>query len=195
MSSFAPPPQGQPQGQPHHQPQYAAPVGQPYQQPMAPQPPVKRKRHWKAPTFIGIGAFVIGILIGGAGGSGDPSPTVTVTADGEAGAPVTESQEYKDLAAERDALQKQVDDAAAAAAQAEAPAGLTNGMYIVGTDLEPGRYSMVGQDSLAYVDQKDGDDFLVQEVAGEGETIIVDIADVPGSLVSFSGVTQITKVG
>lgn len=148
MSSFAPPPQGQPHGQPH-QPQYQVPQGQPYQQPMAPHPgpqvpaPVKRKRHWKAPTFIGIGAFVLGILIGGAGGgdgapSAEPAPTVTV--DGEA-PPVTESQEYKDLAAERDALQAQVDKAAAAEAEVAAN-GITEGTWTVGTDIEPGTYKV-----------------------------------------------------
>lgn len=150
MSTFAPPPAGQhPQqpGQPHMPPQYGASQQFPPPGFAGPPAPVKRKRHWKAPTFIGIGTFVLGLMIGGAGGSDSPTPTATatetVTAEAEPAEapPVTESQEYKDVVAQRDALQKQVDDAAAAEA-AVAAAGITEGTWTVGVDVEPGTYKV-----------------------------------------------------
>lgn len=201
MSSFAPQPPGdQPQQRHQPHPHQSAPQP-PYGQPGIPAPEAgtpKRKRAWKAPTFIGIGAFVLGTLIGSAGGASSPSadsaPTVAAAGQSEG---VSQDQ-YQALVAERDNLKGQVqqlqDAEAEAKAQAAAPAGLVNGDYIVGQTIEPGRYSMTVTD-LGYVDQQNGDDFLAQEVGQAGETMIVDVQDVPGSIVSFQGVTAITKVG
>jgi hypothetical protein len=75
------------------------------------------------------------------------------------------------------------------------PTGLQAGMYIVGTELEPGRYSMICGEWGGYVDQKDGDDYLAQEVGSDGARILVDIENVPGSIVTFSRVTDIQKIG
>ena len=53
-----------------------------------PSPPTEpRKRRWPLPTLVGVGAFLLGLLIGVAGGGGDaqttaassPAATVTVT--------------------------------------------------------------------------------------------------------------------
>ncbi|MBD5785072.1 hypothetical protein IF650_02660 [Cellulosimicrobium terreum] len=178
----------------------------------------KRRRHWMAPTFVGIGALVVGILIGTAAGGSDEPPVFVDSAgstESTTEVDVTASDEYQALVEERDALQGQVadlegqvdglekdagaaqDEAEKAAEKAKAPAGLGNGQYIVGDTIEPGRYTMSVEDDgiVGYVDQQDGDDFLAQEVGEPGETIVVDIADAPGSIVTFRDVTGITKLG
>jgi len=49
---------------------------------------------------------------------------------------------------------------------------------------------------IGYVDQTNGDEYLAQESAVDaGTAIVVDLVDVPGSIVEFSGVEGITKVG
>jgi hypothetical protein len=62
--------------------------------PIPPTEPTKRR--WLLPTFVGVGAFVVGLLIGAAAGSGDdqptaeptePTATVTVTATAAPAAP------------------------------------------------------------------------------------------------------------
>lgn len=161
------------------------------------QPVVKRRRRWVTPV-VGAAALVVGIAIGSAGGGSSDAPT-------SASADVTKSAEYQALVSERDALAQQVEDLSATPAEAPAaeapaaPAGLTNGDYVVGTNIEPGRYTMTVQDSvipIGYVDQTNGEDFLAQESASDvGASIVVDIVDVPGSIVEFSGVENITKVG
>jgi hypothetical protein len=160
---------------------------------------VKRRR-WVTPV-VGAFALVVGIMIGSAGGGSSDTPS--------ASAPdVTTTDEYRALAAERDDLAAQVEDltageqpAAEAPAEepADAPAALTNGDYIMGTNIEPGRYTMTVADGaipIGYVDQTNGDEYLAQESAVDaGTAIVVDLVDVPGSIVEFSGVEGITKVG
>lgn len=174
--------QPQPQPQPYTTPMNPGPV------PPAAQAP-RKPRKWLAWVFV-VAAFLFGLAIPTGGGSGSSSEAT----------PVTESDEYKALAAERDELAAQVEAQGEPAAEApaeEAPAepeGWTTGDYIMGTNIEPGRYSMTVTD-MGYVTQMDGSDFLVQELGEAGETMVVDFADVPGSIVEFSGVTDITKIG
>jgi hypothetical protein len=170
--------------------------------PAGPAAPRKRRfPMWARFVAVGVGGLILGAAMAG-GDSSTPSaaaPAATVTAPADTAA-------LASMTAERDAAVKRADtaeaaiaqrdaDAAAADAAAAAPAGLVDGMYVVGTDIEPGRYSMVGTSAFGYVDQQNGDDYLAQEVAGSGERIVVDIANVPGSVVSFRSVTEITKIG
>lgn len=61
-----------------------------------PSPPTEpRKRRWLVPTLVGVGSFLLGLLIGVAGGGDEaqttaassPAATVTVTATAAAGRP------------------------------------------------------------------------------------------------------------
>jgi hypothetical protein len=45
--------------------------------PIPPTEPTKRR--WLLPAFVGVGAFVVGLLIGAAAGSGDDQPTAPPT--------------------------------------------------------------------------------------------------------------------
>lgn len=199
MSVTNPDPQPQPQPQPHTLPVRAQETG-------------SRRRLPRWATYGG--AALLAFLIGWGAGGGQSSPTAAVTspAASPAAVDVTTSPEYLALVTERDkavadkgiaerslatvTAQRDAAVAVAAAVPAAPPAsGITTGQYIVGTDLEPGRYSMVATGSTGYVDQQNGKTYLAQEVAPNGDRIIVDIANVPGSIVTFRDVTNIKKVG
>jgi hypothetical protein len=91
--------------------QQAPPPGYP---PQPGYPPTeKRKRHWLLPTAVGVGAFLLGLVIGVAGGSGDepttaaptePAATVTLTATvtpaAPAEPPATEAPPAEEVPAE-----------------------------------------------------------------------------------------------
>ncbi|ACQ80712.1 hypothetical protein Bcav_2462 [Beutenbergia cavernae DSM 12333] len=166
----------------------AAPV-----EPAMPTPdasPAKKRSGAGKVVAIVVGSIAALIVVIAAASSGGSTPD-------EAAAPPPAVENTEDApAAEAPAEADSASDAEAPADPAPAPAELTNGQYIVGTTIEPGRYSMVVEDGAfahGYVDQQDGDTYLAQETGGEaGATLIVDIVDVPGSIVEFSGVTQIT---
>ena len=90
-----------------------------------------------------------------------------------------------------------VDDAPVAGVEeapvAEAPAGLTGGDYIVGTDIAAGQYRAGVEASifeLCSVSQKNGDDILDIRTATEG-SVIFTVQDIAGSVASFDGCTGI----
>src|SRR4051794_36653255 len=81
-----------PATQPPFNPQYP----QQYPQQLPQQPPPKKPRRW-VPWAVAAGTFVLGLIIGSAGGgnsaspsasAGTPQPTVTKTVPGPAGATV-----------------------------------------------------------------------------------------------------------
>ena len=79
-----------------------------------------------------------------------------------------------------------------------APAQLSNGDWLVGTELAPGQYSAaVDTDAaivLAMVSQTNGTEIL-DITSGDTGNVVFTVKDVPGSVVSFSGVKDIQKVG
>jgi hypothetical protein len=79
---------------------------------VVPPPAEQRKRRWLLPTAVGVGAFLLGLFIGVAGGSGDepttaaptePAATVTVTPAAPAEPPATEAPPTEEAPAD-DAL-------------------------------------------------------------------------------------------
>src|SRR4051812_49302232 len=79
-----------------------------------------------------------------------------------------------------------------------APAQLGNGDWLVGTELAAGQYSAVVDTSativLGMISQSNGAEVL-DLTTGDTGNVVFTVKDVPGSVVSFSGVKDITKVG
>ncbi|KQS98456.1 hypothetical protein [Cellulomonas sp. Leaf395] len=142
----------------------------------------KANRNWflrhKVLTGIGtVAALAVVWNIAGGGGSNDETADAT---NAPAAAVV-------------------VEDAPAAAVEEapveEAPAGLTGGDYIVGTDIAPGQYRASVEASffdLCSVSQKNGEDILDIRTATEG-SVIFTVQDIPGSVASFDGCTDIVS--
>lgn len=79
----------------------------------------------------------------------------------------------------------------------EGAAAISGGDHVVGTDLAPGQYRAEVKKSiiaLCTVTQKNGSDYLDVRNASEG-SVIFTVQDVPGSVVSFSGLVDIRKIG
>ncbi|GIG22256.1 hypothetical protein Cch01nite_29800 [Cellulomonas chitinilytica] len=78
------------------------------------------------------------------------------------------------------------------------PGVLGAGDWLVGPELAAGRYAAtVDTDTsivLGVITQTDGADIL-DTTSGDTGTVVLTVQDVPGSVVSFSGVTDIHKVG
>lgn len=78
------------------------------------------------------------------------------------------------------------------------PAEITNGDWLVGAELAPGRYSGTVDTAsivaLGTISQTNGTSVVDINTGTEG-TVILDVADVAGSVVSFSGLLDIQKVG
>jgi hypothetical protein len=125
------------------------PPTQPTQaQPAVPAAEPDRKRRWLLPTLVGVGAFLLGIGIGAAGGGTDsttdpvaePAPTVTVAGE----VPQDELDALEARAAELD--QREADlaarEAAVAETEQEAAEGTIpgDGTYLVGSDIQAGEY-------------------------------------------------------
>ncbi|WP_456826169.1 hypothetical protein [Cellulomonas sp. P5_E12] len=79
-----------------------------------------------------------------------------------------------------------------------APAQLGNGDWLVGNEITAGQYSaVVDTDAiivLGSVTQTNGTEIL-DITTGDTGNVVFTVKDVPGSVVSFSGVKDITKVG
>ena len=142
----------------------------------------KANRSWvgRHKFLTAVGSFVVlivAIVIATSGG-GDAKP--------EAAAPVVAADV--------------VDDAAVVAPEEsapveEAPAGITGGDHIVGTDIAAGQYRAAVDDSffdLCTVSQKNGDDILDIRTANEG-SVIFTVQDIPGSVASFDGCSTIVS--
>ncbi|PJJ68570.1 hypothetical protein CLV28_2986 [Sediminihabitans luteus] len=78
------------------------------------------------------------------------------------------------------------------------PDAYTNGDWLVGAEIEPGKYQgTVDPDAaivLGSVSQTNGTDVLDITTGDEGK-VVFDVQDTEGSVVSFSGLTDIQKVG
>ncbi|WP_456787114.1 hypothetical protein [Cellulomonas sp. P5_C5] len=142
----------------------------------------KANRNWfsrhKILTGIGaVAAVVIVVNVANAGGSNDETASAT-------NAPPA-------AVAVEDAPEATVEEAPVE----EAPAGLTGGDYIVGTDIAAGQYRASVEASffdLCTVSQKNADDILDIRTGTEG-SVIFTVQDIPGSVASFDGCTAIVS--
>jgi len=123
-------------------PNGAAPYGPP---PMAPTPPpaAPKKGHWfTSKPAIGIGALVLGLIIGiaGSGGSaGTATAGATVTVTGAAGATVTQQ------------VTTTATVATTVTAQPAPPAGtFQDGTWLVNKDIKPGTYKTANTSGQCY---------------------------------------------
>lgn len=192
---------GQQQPVPQYRPQHGPYPG--YPQHFAPQPPqapqAPKKGHWWSGRLaVGIGAGLLGLIIGSAGASGSPTtsaapaaaPAVTVTApaNGEPAPTVTVTAQPKP-APTVTVTQKAE---APAPKKPEPKAAFSDGQYVVGEDIEPGRYRTVqnAQDVsnyLCYLDVQDDGEYLAQEVTDKGKTIVNIKKSWKGAVLDSSG--------
>lgn len=104
---------------------------------MQPAVPPKKHRRW-VPWAAGVGAFIVGVAIGGAGGGTDtpaassPQATTTVTATAQPGQKVTVPGPTKTVPGPVKTVTAPPPEAAGVMAD--------DGIYLVGTDIKPGTY-------------------------------------------------------
>lgn len=199
-----------PFGPPNRGPQYAP---GPHQSPPPPgyhplpsfplqAPPPKKGKWWSGRLAVGLGAGLLGLFIGTAGSSGSAgtattavpaaAPTVTVTAPAEPGKPaptVTVTAPAKP--APTVTVTAKPKEQPKAEAEPAKPA-FSDGQYVVGEDIKPGRYRTVenAQDVstfLCYLDVQDDGDYLAQEVTDKGKTIVVIKSSWKGAVLSSRG--------
>lgn len=135
--------------------------------PVQPVQPKRKRFGWLALIIAIACTFVVGSCTGAMarGAGGTPSPTVTKTVTAKA-APADE---------------KPAEEKPAEPAEEEAPAGLADGTYEVGVDVEPGRYkTVVPDDSFGCYWARLKDD------SGEFESIITNENGEPGSRMSVT---------
>lgn len=132
---------------------------------MSEQTTEKRPRRWLVPTIVGALSLFVGIGIGAASGDStepaadtepEPTPTVTVTADPSEDllAEIENREAALDTREEAlDELRVELDDREAAITETEeqvAANTITDGVWVVGTDIEPGTYRAVDVSSDCY---------------------------------------------
>lgn len=157
------------------------------------------------PLLIGIGAFVIGILIGSAGdgSSGTTAqpaaggPIATVTAPGKT---VTEAAKPGPTVTVTEAAKP--GPTATVTEKASEPdaqdSAISDGQYEVGTDIKPGRWKTTTKaeenGSLCYADVQSGGDYLAQELTPKGYTI-VSIPNKKGAIFTSKSCGDWKKIG
>jgi hypothetical protein len=79
-----------------------------------------------------------------------------------------------------------------------APSTITNGDWLVGTELPAGQYKGTVDETaiivLGAISQYDGKDVMDVQIGDEGD-VILTVKDVPNTVVSFSGLVDIQKIG
>ncbi|GAB3749995.1 hypothetical protein [Microlunatus parietis] len=135
------------------------------------QPPKRKRFGWLALIIavacsLAVGSCTGALARGGSGTAGVPAPTVTKTVTAKAAPAEKPAEEEKPTEP---------------AEEPEEPAGLADGTYEVGVDVEPGRYkTVVPDDSFGCYWARLKDD------SGEFEAIIANENGEPGSRMSVT---------
>lgn len=170
---------------------------------------------WRRGWFLGVVGLVLGIAIGSASAGGTdttpgaaPAPTVTATVEIEVEGqpepaetvtvdPAAEIQAEMDaLAAELEARAAALDarEVAISGEEAAIEAGTFpgNGVFIVGTDIQPGTYRAEGAGRPCYWARLAAPDDILDNNLGEGQQIaVIEAGD---ALFETSGCTDWTIV-
>lgn len=166
-------------------------------------PSVKEKKRWLLPTLVGVGAFIVGTLVGSAGSGATTSatgpegsatvtltaPAQTVTEPGEATATVTASAKPATTVTVTENV---------TGPPPESPSDISDGQFEVGTDIKAGRWKTTTKaednGSLCYADVQFGSDYLAQEATPKGYTI-VNVPTKKGAIFTSRGCGSWKKLG
>lgn len=176
MSNPSQPPYGGPQ---FNQPQQGFPG-----QPPLPQAPHKKPRWYLSAPAVGLVALVVGVIVGAAstGGSGTsagpaavktvhvPGPTVTATAEQTVAATKTVTAKPKPAPTKTVTVtaKPKKDDGGSGGA-------ITDGTYVVGSEIKVGNYKSSGGSDFCYADtETESGDILDQQVS-QGAPVVIRI--------------------
>jgi hypothetical protein len=144
-------------------------------QPTTPTAPAKPRRRW--PWIVtALAALIIGIAIGSAGDTPPTTPApevVTIDTDAELSAELTErAAELDEREADLDAREDALDGAEAE----QAANTVSDGIWTVGVDIEPGTYRAtdVGEDCYwgIYKSGTNGDEIINNDIPGGGNPTV-----------------------
>ena len=153
-----------------------------------PEPDGKR-RLWLTATVVGLLAFFLGMGIGGSGNSPDQPVVEEATAASGATAEELDRQEADlesregDLRTQQEELTKREQDLEARERDLGTSSGsdsIGNGVFEVGTDVQPGTYETDGPDdpelpcTYRVSSDEDGDDIISSEVSDGPGTVILE---------------------
>jgi hypothetical protein len=146
------------------------------------------------PFLVGIGAFVLGTLIGSAG-DGNSGTTAGPAAGGQT-ATATAPGKTVSKAAKLGPTVTVTEKATEPAAQ---DGEISDGQYEVGTDIEPGRWKTTtkAEDNgslWCYADVQLGGDYLAQEMTPKGYTI-VNVPNKRGAIFTSKSCGNWKKIG
>jgi len=145
-----------------------------------PAEPPKKQRRWVLPTLVGVGAFILGIGAGAAGGETDPAsdagaePAPTVTVPGSV--PQDQLDELEARAAELDQREADLEAREAAVAETEQKVAEGtipgDGIFLVGDDIAPGEYRSEAADCYWARLSGTSGDFEEIIANGNGATVV-----------------------
>lgn len=174
--------------------------------PAAPKAARTRRRvPLAALVWTSVGALILGVLIGGVGGSGAQSRVSALEdqlEEAESKVDVAQ-QQARDAKNEAQQLEQDLADREAAVAAREAAvqsvedaiaAGTFsgNGLYIVGADIQPGTYRSEGGSNCYWARLNATGDDIIDNYIGSGQTIVtVQPSD---GLLEVSGCAEFTLV-
>jgi hypothetical protein len=145
-------------------------------QPATPTAPAaKPRRRWILTTTIALATLIIGIAIGSSGDTPTtPAPeVVTIDTDAELSAELTERAAALD---EREADLDAREDALDGAEAEQAANTVSDGIWTVGVDIEPGTYRAtgVGEDCYwgIYKSGTNGDEIINNDIPGGGNPTV-----------------------
>lgn len=165
-------------------------------QPQAPTPAPKPSGAAKLMKRLGMAAaFVVTFVFGVSVGNVDDTPATQATSSAPRSTYSAPAPTYSIPTYEAPAAQ-----APAPAVEAEQPAPadtITNGTYEIGTEVAPGKYKSPGPESgviqLCYVDVKQGEKYLAQEVSNDGQVRVEIKSSWNGALMKVSGCQPLVK--
>ena len=160
--------------------------------------PRAKRPWWKSPWFLAPLTFVVGLMLGfstGAVAMASPearaprptktitkaAPTVTTTStmtatQSSSAASVAPAPTVTVTATTTATTTSTATVTAAAPTKEAANSGITDGSYMVGSEIALGTYKSSGGGSLCYADTKDkAGNILEQEIGSSGETVIIRV--------------------